>query len=80
MRVQGTNAVWDSKVSMENAFDPEATHAMAVAFNAARWVLGFSSKSDHAAERVAHATVKIARTGERDPWRLRAQVLQNFGY
>lgn len=80
MGISGANAEWHSKGSQENTFDPESTHAMGVAFDAARWVLGVPSRSAHGAEQVARATVDLAIAGERDPWELRRRVLQLFGY
>jgi len=80
MGIPGANAEWHLTRSQEGTFDPEATRAMGVAFDAARWVLGFPSRSSHGAERVARETVDLAIAGERDPWQLRRQVLQRFGY
>lgn len=67
---------WATK---EKAFDPETTHAMGVAFDGARWVLGLASTSSNAAESVARTIVDVAVAGERDPWRLRARVFDAFG-
>ncbi len=73
-------AFWHAKTSAELVLDPEATHAMGVAFDGARWVLGLASKSSDGADRRAQMIVKLAIAGERDPWRLRAGVLRYLGY
>jgi hypothetical protein len=72
------DATWDAMTSTDSAFDPEMTHAMSVAFDGARWVLGLTTKSSDVADRLAQMVVAVAMTGERNPWRLRATVLQRF--
>ena len=71
-------ATWDASAPVESAFDPETTHAMTVAFDGARWVLGLATRSSEAADRLAQMIVAVAMTGERNPWRLRAAVLRHF--
>ncbi len=73
-------AAWDARAPAENAFDPETTHAMSVAFDGARWVLGLANKSSEAADRLAQMIVAVAMTGERNPWRLRATALRQFDH
>jgi hypothetical protein len=69
---------WDARTPADSAFDPETTHAMGVAFDGARWVLGLATKSSDVAERLAQMIINVAMTGERNPWRLRATVLRHF--
>ena len=71
-------AAWDAGASADGAFDPETTHAMSVAFDGARWVLGLAGKSSDVADRLARMIVAAAMAGERNPWRLRAAVLRHF--
>jgi hypothetical protein len=68
----------DIRTSAASAFDPETTHAMSVAFDGARWVLGLAIRSSDAADRLAQMIVAAAMTGERDPWRPRAAALRRF--
>ena len=72
----GGNAPSRELSSGERAFDPEATHAMSVAFDGARWVLGGLANPTSA--RVAELIIELASAGERDPWRLRAGVLRSL--
>ena len=69
---------WDARSSAGGTFDPDMTHAMSVAFDGARWVLGLATKSSDVADRLAQMIVAAAMTGERNPWRLRATVLRHF--
>ena len=63
----------------ERSFDPEVTHAMGVAFEGACWTLGLVDKSDRAAGRlIAEKIIQLAAQGERDPHRIRADVLHAF--
>ncbi len=68
----------DARTSADSAFDPDTTHAMGVAFDGARWVLGLATRSSDVAERLAQMIIDVAMTGERNPWRLRATVLRHF--
>ncbi len=62
----------------EQAFDPEATHAMGIAFEGARWVLGLAGRSGDVTERLARTIIEFATRGERNPWRLRARVFRTL--
>jgi hypothetical protein len=67
-----------AQIAAEQAFDPEATRAMGIAFDGACWALGLANKSSAPALSVAHRVVQFAATGERDPWRLRTEVLRSL--
>jgi hypothetical protein len=58
------------------AFDPEATRAMGVAFDKARQALGLADRTDRATEIVAALIIESAQTGERDPDRLCAAAVK----
>ena len=60
------------------AFDPEITHAMGVAFDEARKILGLSDKMDGATRLVADRIIDAAAAGERDPQRLRDAAVNYF--
>jgi len=60
------------------AFDPETTHAMGVAFDEARKILGLSEKMDAATRLVADRIVDAAAAGERHPVRLRDAAINYF--
>jgi hypothetical protein len=60
------------------AFDDETTHAMGVAYDEARKVLGLSDKMDGATRLVADRIVDAASAGERDPIRLRDAAVSYF--
>ncbi len=76
MSIPTGTARLDAQMEAEQAFDPEATHAMAVALVGARWILGAGSRSGESAIRLAQGIVEIATRGERDPWRLRAEAVR----
>jgi hypothetical protein len=57
-----------------SAFDPEATHAMSVAFEKACRILKLDDA--HAREAVAARIIELARSGERDPERLCENALR----
>jgi hypothetical protein len=59
------------------AFDPDTTHAMGVAFDEARKILGLSEKLD-ATRLIADRIVDAAAAGERDPGRLRDVAVNYF--
>jgi hypothetical protein len=59
----------------QSAFEPEATHAMAVAFEEVCRVLKLDGDAQ-AREAVAVRIIELARRGERDPARLRERVLR----
>jgi hypothetical protein len=60
------------------AFDDEATHAMGIAYDEARKVLGLGEKLDSVTRLVADRIVDAAAAGERDPARLRDAALSYF--
>ncbi len=62
-----------------NAFDPETTKAMGIAFEKACLSLGLSLKSDPATEHVAGFILGLAQKGERDAERMYDRVLAHFG-
>jgi len=60
------------------SFDPETTHAMGVAFDEVRHILGLSDKLDGATRLVAERIIDAAAAGERDPARLRDVAVSYF--
>jgi hypothetical protein len=60
------------------AFDPEATRAMGIAFDNARKALGLADTTDGATEAVAMRVIELAQMGERDPEKIQAGVLATF--
>ena len=58
------------------AFDPDAVAAMSAAFEEACRTLGLAERSDPLCNLVAEKILECARTGERDPIRLRECALQ----
>jgi hypothetical protein len=60
------------------AFDPEATRVMGIAFDNACTALGLSDRLDAATQTVARRVIELAKTGERDPAKLLAAVLATF--
>ncbi len=61
------------------AFDPETTKAMGIAFEKACLSLGLSLRADPATEHVARVIIELAQRGERDPERLYESILAHFG-
>jgi len=62
------------------AFDPEATEAMGIAFARARTALGLPDKIDAATEMVAMAIITAAGMGVRDPEELYAAVIEKLNW
>ncbi len=58
------------------AFDPEATHAMCVAFDMACSSLRVTPRQDLVAEILAGKIIEAAAAGERDALRLHAAVMR----
>jgi hypothetical protein len=61
------------------AFEPEMTHAMGVAFDEVCRVLFVSHDAKAVREVIAEKIIEHARSGERDPDRLRDAVLKHIG-
>jgi len=59
-------------------FDPDAVKAMMAAFDQACDRLGLERTHDALTERLAKAIVEAARTGEREPDKLRAMALRSL--
>jgi hypothetical protein len=59
-------------------FEPQQIGAMTAAFEAVCRSLQLVDRTDPLIEIVARKVIEIARTGERDPDRLRALVLEEF--
>jgi len=64
--------------AQEQVFDAEAMHAMRIAYDGARWILGRAAQTEEWGTRLAQLVIEAATTGERDPWRLRTDVLRSF--
>jgi hypothetical protein len=60
-------------------FEPEATHAMSVAFDEACRALKLPPSANQAREVIAARIIELARRGERDPFRLRDRVINEAG-
>jgi hypothetical protein len=60
-------------------FEPEATHAMSVAFDDACRALNLSPSANQAREVIATRIIELARRGERDPNRLRDRLIKEAG-
>jgi hypothetical protein len=60
-------------------FEPEATHAMGVAFDEVCRALYVSDGAKAVREAIAGKIIEHARRGERDPDRLRDAVLREIG-
>jgi hypothetical protein len=60
------------------AFDDEITHAMGIAYDEARKILGLSEKLDAVTRLIADRIVDAAAAGERDPVRLRDAAVNYF--
>jgi hypothetical protein len=66
-------------VREEVVFTPEEISTITGAFESALQSLGLVNRSDPLAEIVARTIIDFAKGGERDPDRLRDQVLTTFG-
>jgi hypothetical protein len=62
----------------KSAYGPEMIEAMSLAFDEACASLGLAKRADPLRELVAHKIIEFAVLGERDPIRLRDQVLAAF--
>ena len=60
-------------------FEPEAVHAMSIAFEKACETLGLSHTQDAATEIVAKVIIALAEGGESDPERLYQGALVHLG-
>jgi hypothetical protein len=61
------------------SFDPDTTHIMGQAFDGACKELPHIGQSDLVKSLIAKRIIEVAKTGERDPNRLRDRALQAFG-
>jgi len=61
----------------QNAFDPEATHAMSTAFEEICRALRLLDTDTRGREAVASQIIELARRGEKNPARLRDRVLRD---
>jgi hypothetical protein len=62
-------------LSGQSAFEPEATHAMSVAFDAVCQALKVGGNA-RAKEAIAVRIIELARCGERDPERIRDRLIR----
>ena len=62
-----------------SAFEPEATHAMVIAFNAICTELNLPATAHNEREILATRVLDLARGGILDPAKLRERVLQEAG-
>ena len=62
----------------DKVVDAEAVHALRSAYDGARWILGRAAQTEEWGTRLAQLVIEAATTGERDPWRLRTDVLRSF--
>jgi hypothetical protein len=75
---RGAGAMPIYRLIKEAVFDPEHITAMTTAFEDALRNLGLVDRSDPLVESVAKKIVDAAKMGERDPERLRVQVLRDL--
>ena len=61
-----------------SAFGPEGIKVMATAFHGALNALGLMDRADPLNELVAKKIIEIAKTGERNPLRLRDRALKSL--
>jgi hypothetical protein len=64
------------RLLQNGAFDPDAVAAMSAAFEETCRVLGLAERTDPLCNLVAQKILECARTGERDPIRLRECALK----
>jgi hypothetical protein len=67
-----------ARTPADRMFDPDATHAMGLAFVSACWALGPAGKSSEVKTRVALVIVDLAARGERNAARLRVGALRSI--
>ena len=67
-----------SRLTKGGVFDPEHITAMTTAFEDVLRAVGLIDRSDPLVESVAKKIVDAAKKGERDPQRLRDQVLMDL--
>ena len=68
------------ETELGSVFDDQATKAMGEAFDAACKVLDESGQSSVIYEAFARCIIEIAKSGERDPQRLRDSALTSVGH
>jgi hypothetical protein len=76
---EGEAPVTDHPIFSNGAFEPEMTHAMGVAFDDVCRALFVSPDARAVREAIADKIIEHARSGERDPDRLRDAVLRHIG-
>jgi len=74
----GAVAVPLYQLLQNGAFDPDAVTAMSAAFEETCRVLGLAERTDPLCILVAQKILECARTGERDPIRLRECALKEI--
>jgi hypothetical protein len=62
----------------ELSLSPEDTQALVAAFDSALLELGLSRREDQITKLVAERIVEIARTGERDPHKIKEAVMASL--
>ena len=67
------------RLLQNDAFDPESVAAMPAAFEETCRALGLAERTDPLCNLVAQKILECARTGERDPARLRECALKATG-
>lgn len=66
------------RLLQNSAFEPDHIEAMAAAFEDACRELGLAERTDVLRDTVALKVIELAQRGERDPERLKQQVLSEF--
>jgi len=68
-----------ARLLQNSAFGPDEIKRMTTAYEDALRVLGFVDRTDAITEIIANKVIEIAQTGERDPFRIRARAVADFG-
>jgi hypothetical protein len=78
LREASTTAMAVYRLFKNKAFEPEAIATMTSAYADVCRALGLNDRDQSEADAVAKKVIEFAQRGERDPVRLRNQVLQAF--
>jgi hypothetical protein len=78
LNYSGVAAVPLYRLLQEASFSPELVEAMSAAFEDACKQLGLAQRTDPLRDLVAQRIIEAARTGERDPIRLRDLALKGI--